>query len=230
VVLPGYAWFPDTDRSVATNVTARPFSVCGSSGGTHVRFAHHHHQVMSGPRNSRSDGSDGAIEHFDLLVVLHPEDLGEYDWDESRNGLARKVIHADTGGLGQRYKAGRENQLGALGLLVNIIVLWQTVDTRAALDHLAATNYDIGPADVARLSPLAHPTINVTVDMKPPMKRPPIRSDPSESTPERPFTQDFAQILVRPGRRVGLAACAAVAGKDRWRWRWRIRVCRRDLG
>jgi len=83
---------------------------------------------------------------------LHPEDLGEYDWDESRNGLARKVIHADTGGLGQRYKAGRENQLGALGLLVNIIVLWQTVDTRAA----STTSPQPTMTSAQRTSPASH--------------------------------------------------------------------------
>jgi len=33
--------------------------------------------------------------------------------------------------------------------MVNIIVLWQTVYTQAALDHLAATGHQIDPADVA---------------------------------------------------------------------------------
>ena len=80
---------------------------------------------------------------------------------ESRNGLARDVFHGNKGKLAQRYQTGQENQLGALGLLVNMIVLWQTVYTQAALDHLAATGYEIDPADVARLSPLAHSTINL---------------------------------------------------------------------
>ena len=35
--------------------------------------------------------------------------------------------------------------------MINIIVLWQTVYIQAALD----------PADIARLSPLGHPTINL---------------------------------------------------------------------
>lgn len=80
---------------------------------------------------------------------------------ESRNGLARDVFHGNKGKLAQRYQTGQENQLGALGLLVNIIVLWQTVYTQAVLDHLAAIGHQIDPADVARLSPLAHPTINL---------------------------------------------------------------------
>ena len=57
--------------------------------------------------------------------------------------------------------AGQENQLGALGLMVNVIVLWQTVYIQAALDHLVANGHEPDPGDVARLSPLGHPTINL---------------------------------------------------------------------
>ena len=45
--------------------------------------------------------------------------------------------------------------------MINVIVLWQTVCIQAALDHLAAKGYPIDPADVARLTPLGHPTINL---------------------------------------------------------------------
>lgn len=80
---------------------------------------------------------------------------------ESRNSLSRDVFHGGRGQLRQHYQAGQENQLGALGLVVNIIVLWQTVYTQAALDHLTANGHHPDPADVARLSPLGHPTINL---------------------------------------------------------------------
>ena len=40
-------------------------------------------------------------------------------------------------------------------------MLWQTVYTQAALDHLAASGYPLDSADVARLTPLGHPTINL---------------------------------------------------------------------
>jgi len=80
---------------------------------------------------------------------------------ESRNSLARDTFHGGRGQLRQHYQAGQENQLGALGLMVNIIVLWQTVYTQAALDHLVAHGQRPDPADVARLSPLGHPTINL---------------------------------------------------------------------
>jgi TnpA family transposase len=80
---------------------------------------------------------------------------------ETRNSLARDVFHGGRGQLRQHYQVGQENQLGALGLMVNIIVLWQTVYMQAALDHLAANGHHPDPADVARLSPLGHPTINL---------------------------------------------------------------------
>jgi TnpA family transposase len=80
---------------------------------------------------------------------------------ESRNSLARDVFHGGRGHLRQHYQAGQENQLGALGLMVNVIVLWQTVYIQAALDHLAAHGQQPDSADVARLSPLGHPTINL---------------------------------------------------------------------
>jgi TnpA family transposase len=37
--------------------------------------------------------------------------------------LARAVFHGKRGELRQRYREGQEDQLGALGLVVNIIVL-----------------------------------------------------------------------------------------------------------
>jgi Tn3 transposase DDE domain len=46
--------------------------------------------------------------------------------------------------------------------MVNVIILWQTIYTQAALDHLDGSGYLLlDPADVARLTPLGHPTINL---------------------------------------------------------------------
>ncbi len=45
--------------------------------------------------------------------------------------------------------------------MINVIVLWQTVYIQAALDHLAANRYPIDPADVARLTTLGHPALNL---------------------------------------------------------------------
>jgi TnpA family transposase len=45
---------------------------------------------------------------------------------ESRHSLARTTFHGRRGELRQRYREGQEDQLGALGLVVNILVLWTT--------------------------------------------------------------------------------------------------------
>src|SRR5215813_1899996 len=80
---------------------------------------------------------------------------------ERRNSLARAVFHGHRGQLRRHYQVGQENQLDSLGIMINVIVLWQTIYIQAALDHLAAKGYPIDPADVARLTPLGHPTINL---------------------------------------------------------------------
>jgi hypothetical protein len=74
--------------------------------------------------------------------------------------LAREVFHGRRGELRQRYRKGPENQRGALGLIVNVLVLWNTVSMQAALDQLRAEGHDVRPDDVARLSPLGYKHIN----------------------------------------------------------------------
>ncbi len=46
---------------------------------------------------------------------------------EGRHQLARIVFHGKRGELRQRYREGQEDQLGALGLVVNVPVLWNTI-------------------------------------------------------------------------------------------------------
>ena len=59
------------------------------------------------------------------------------------------------GELRRRYKEGQEDQLGALGLVVNAIVLWNTRYMDAVLSKLQADGDAIADADARRLSPLA---------------------------------------------------------------------------
>ena len=80
---------------------------------------------------------------------------------ESRNGLARHVFHGQSGELRQKYREGQEDQLGALGLVVNALVLWTTRYMDAALAHLRANGAVVRPEDVARLSPLSSKQFNV---------------------------------------------------------------------
>ena len=65
------------------------------------------------------------------------------------------------------------------------IVQWQTVYIQAALDHLAATGRRPDPADVARLSPLGHPPINLNgryLTHQPPARRSAPPPPPSQLT------------------------------------------------
>ncbi|TCR78689.1 Tn3 transposase DDE domain-containing protein [Rhizobium sp. BK376] len=61
----------------------------------------------------------------------------------------------------QRYREGQEDQLGALGLVVNLVVLWNTIYMDAAIDQLVSESYEVRPEDVARLSPLSFRHINM---------------------------------------------------------------------
>jgi TnpA family transposase len=80
---------------------------------------------------------------------------------EGRHQLARVVFHGKRGELRQRYREGQEDQLGSLGLVVNVIVLWNTIYMDAALNQLSAESFDVRPEDVTRLSPLGFDHINM---------------------------------------------------------------------
>ena len=88
--------------------------------------------------------------------------LTQLNRGESRHALARDVCHGHRGELRQRYREGQEEQLGALGLIVNAIVLYNTIYTQRALDHLAATGLQVNDVDVERLSPLGSDHLTLT--------------------------------------------------------------------
>lgn len=74
---------------------------------------------------------------------------------ESRHKLARDVCHGKRGTIHQAYRDGMEDQLGALGLVLNAVVLWTTRYIDAAVDQLRAEGHEIRDEDIARLSPQA---------------------------------------------------------------------------
>ena len=80
---------------------------------------------------------------------------------EGRHQLARVLFHGKRGELRQRYREGQEDQLGALGLVVNLVVLWNTIYMDAALHQLRAEGQDVLTDDVAPLSPLSFKHINM---------------------------------------------------------------------
>ncbi|MFF8382536.1 Tn3 family transposase [Streptomyces kanasensis] len=80
---------------------------------------------------------------------------------ESRHKLARDVCHGKRGTIHQAYRDGMEDQLGALGLVLNAIVLWTTRYIDAAVTQLQAEGHEIREEDIARLSPLKHRNLNL---------------------------------------------------------------------
>ncbi|GAA5052436.1 Tn3 family transposase [Streptomyces similanensis] len=80
---------------------------------------------------------------------------------EGRHALARKIFHGRSGQLYQRYQDGMEDQLGALGLVLNAVVLFNTRYMDAAVNRLRADGFDVRDEDVARLSPFVRQHINM---------------------------------------------------------------------
>jgi len=101
-----------------------------------------------------------------LLAYLDDEPyrrriLTQLNRTEARHALARQVFHGQRGQLRQRYREGQEDQLSALGLVLNAIVLWNTRYLDAALARLRRDGHPVENADVERLSPLVHDHINL---------------------------------------------------------------------
>jgi TnpA family transposase len=87
--------------------------------------------------------------------------LTQLNRGEGRHSLSRVVFYGQRGELRKKYREGQEDQLGALGLVVNIIVLWNTCYMDAAISKLQTNGMEIKPEDLARLSPLGFKHINM---------------------------------------------------------------------
>lgn len=87
--------------------------------------------------------------------------LTQLNRGEGRHSVARIICHGQRGEIRKRYREGQEDQLGALGLVTNAVVLWNTIYMQAALGHLRQQPMEIREGDEARLSPLVHSHINV---------------------------------------------------------------------
>lgn len=86
---------------------------------------------------------------------------GMRNLQEGRHALARHVFHGRRGDLRQAYQQGMEDQLGALGLVLNCLTLWNTVYLDAALTQLRDQGYPVLEQDVIRLSPYLRRHLNV---------------------------------------------------------------------
>ena len=85
--------------------------------------------------------------------------LNQLNRGEGRERISRKVFHGQRGELRQRYREGQEDQLGALGLVVNALILWTTRYMDAALNHLRAAGAEVTKEDLAD----SHPSVTSTL-------------------------------------------------------------------
>jgi hypothetical protein len=75
--------------------------------------------------------------------------------------LARHIFHGRKGELHQAYRQGQEDQLGALGLVLNCVTLWNTVYLDRALQTMRAQGHPVADEDTARLSAYLRRHINL---------------------------------------------------------------------
>ncbi|MGO9791069.1 MAG: Tn3 family transposase [Solirubrobacteraceae bacterium] len=79
---------------------------------------------------------------------------------ESRHTLARRICRGQHGQLRERYHQGVEDQLGALGLVLNATVLWNTIYLDKARAQREAPGRRIPDEILAGFSPLIYEHIN----------------------------------------------------------------------
>ncbi|HHU6767072.1 TPA: Tn3 family transposase [Klebsiella pneumoniae] len=101
-----------------------------------------------------------------LLNYIDDEDyrrriLTQLNRGEGRHAVARAICYGQRGEIRKRYREGQEDQLGALGLVTNAVVLWNTLYMQEALSWMRSNGEEIGGEDIARLSPLMHGHINM---------------------------------------------------------------------
>ncbi|WRZ79538.1 transposase [Streptomyces sp. NBC_01022] len=119
---------------------------------------------MAGPparrrdRATRADREHPAHPAPGRRARLPAGDQGAANLQEARHALARKIFH---GRAGQLYQDGMEGRIGALGLVLNALVPFNTRYVDAALTQLRADGFEVREEDGARLSPFVRHHINV---------------------------------------------------------------------
>jgi TnpA family transposase len=101
------------------------------------------------------------LSYIDTDETYRRDIKGIRNLQEGRHALGRKICHGKKGELYHRYERGLENQLGALGLVLNCVTLWTTVHLDAAVRQLRAQGYPVLEEDMARLSPFVSQHLGV---------------------------------------------------------------------
>lgn len=171
---PGYGKFDDLGRHTIKLSAVRArwddmLRVAGSLVTGKVR-AYDLIRMMSA--DGRTTGLGEAFAHYGrifktlhVLQFLHDETYRrtintQLNMTESRHALARRIFFGNLGELRQKYIAGMEDQLGALGLGLNCVTWWNTLYIDAAVKELEAAGMSISAEIRARLTPLQFDHIN----------------------------------------------------------------------
>ncbi len=114
---------------------------------------------------ANNGGFRAVLTTIHLLKYVDDEDyrrriLTQLNRGEGRHSLAKAICYGQRGEIRKRYREGQEDQLGVLGLVLNAVVLWNTIYMQSALDHLQGS-IEIKEGDEARLSPLGYKHLNV---------------------------------------------------------------------
>lgn len=125
---------------------------------------------------------------------------------EARHRLVRRRIFCgQRGQLRQHYREGMEDQLGALGLALNAVVLFNSLYIDAAVKQVAADGFSVTDDLLARL-PRSCTTTSTSSAATPSPPRPP-RGSAHCATPTRKTTADRTPTIER-----GRAGRIAYAG------------------
>ncbi|MDQ3316543.1 MAG: Tn3 family transposase, partial [Actinomycetota bacterium] len=96
---------------------------------------------------------DDAAHRRRILVQLNRH--------EKRHELARKIFHGQRGEVRKRYREGQEDQLGALGLVVNAVCLFNSLYLDESVRSLRQQREGVRDEDLARVSPLVREHVHV---------------------------------------------------------------------
>ena len=165
--------FRSTERQTPSKIESHWDEMMRVAGSLKLGTIHASELIRSLLRSTRPSGLAQAIMEVGrvnktlyLLNYIDDEDyrrriLTQLNRGEGRHAVARAICYGQRGEIRKRYREGQEDQLGALGLVTNAVVLWNTLYMQEALSWMRSHGEETGDEDIARLSPLMHRHINM---------------------------------------------------------------------
>lgn len=87
--------------------------------------------------------------------------LTQLNMGESAHALKRNIFYWKKGQLYQTTREGQEDQLWALEVVANAIIVWNTIYMQKALESIEHAGFIIEDKDKSRLKPFIHDHINI---------------------------------------------------------------------